>query len=55
MKAGDVVKFRDFPGDETFIIIEVHVSRNREASIDLLTVGGEIMHAHNPNAFEMVK
>ena len=52
MKAGDMVKFKDFPGDETFIIIE---SRPLKEEIDLLTVNGEVMHAHNPKAFEVIK
>ena len=50
MKVGDMVKFKEYQGNETFIIIEM-----RGVTIDLLTVDGEIMHAHDPKAFEVVK
>ena len=48
-----MVKFKDFPGDETFIIIESR-SAHGWTEVDLLTVDGEIMHAHNSNAFEVI-
>ena len=54
LNVGDMVKFIDFPGDETFIIIESR-SADGWTEIDLLTVNGEVMRAHNSSAFEVIK
>ena len=55
MKVGDMVKFKEFQSDETFIIIESIALKTGEVTIDLLTVNGEVMHAHDPDAFEVIK